>query len=62
VAFILYRMGDMDHAVQLIRGFEQLAIQFCLTICTVSAHARLAWIELKTWRTPHRKNTSKKTR
>jgi hypothetical protein len=55
-------MGDMDHAVQLIRGFEQLAIQFCLTICTVSAHARLAWIELKTWRTPHRKNTSKKTR
>ncbi len=37
----------MDHAIQLIRGFEQLAIQLCLTICTVSLLARLAWNELK---------------
>jgi hypothetical protein len=54
--------GDMDHAIQLIRGFEQLAIQLCLTVCTVSGLARLAWIELKAWRTPNTKHTSKKTR
>jgi hypothetical protein len=52
----------MDHAIQLIRGFEQLAIQLCLTVCTVSALARWAWTELKAWRTPNTKHISKKTR
>jgi len=54
--------GDMDHAIQLIRGFEQLAIQLCLTLCTVSPIARMAWNELKSWRTPTRKHTSQTTR
>jgi hypothetical protein len=52
----------MDHTIQLIRGLEQLAIQICLTVCTVSAIARGAWTELKAWRTPNTKHISKKTR
>jgi hypothetical protein len=52
----------MGHAIRLIREFEQLAIQLCLTVCTVSGLARWVWIELKAWRNPNTKHTSKKTR
>jgi hypothetical protein len=60
-AFLLHGWY-MDHAIQLIRGFEQLAIQLFLTVCTVSSLARWAWTELKAWRTPNTKHISKKTR
>jgi hypothetical protein len=61
----LFLDGSMtiDHFIQTIRGFEQLAIQFLLTVVSVSALARWTWGELQQWQSPKMKNSSsKKTR
>jgi hypothetical protein len=63
-AFLLNDTVTMDHYIHVIRGFEQLAIQLCLTLCTVSPLARMAWRELKRWQSPakNRKPLPKTTR
>lgn len=48
--FILDGTVTIDHLLLLIRGFEQLAIQFLITLATLSGIARWSWGELKQWR------------
>lgn len=50
----------MAQVLKIIRDFEQIAIALCLTFCTVSLVARLAWSEYKRWRSLNNSRKSKR--
>jgi hypothetical protein len=58
-AFVFSKMTDISSCL---RGFEQLAIQVCLSVCTVSQVARLVRNECKLWRSPKKKKRRARNR